>query len=421
MESTNLLSLILKTAIILSVVWLLWALLLRKVTRFSFVRGYLISGTILSILMPIFLPTLQKSSLFPTTNQPVEITYTLQAVIAQSSVAATSSINWLHAFTILFLSVSGFYLLKIFVQLYKIFHLASIGKKRKSDGIIIIEHNKDISPFSFLHLCFINPSLLPPTKMEDVIIHERAHATKMHSVDIILVEFVGVFQWFNPFYWLLRNALVEIHEYQADRTAISLKTDPHAYLDAIVSLAFNGVALPIGNNFNKSLTLKRLAMINIGKKSKWAILKLALAIVVSTPVLLAVSSETEAASIVGEHLIEITEKNDPPQKKEGEVFHQVEEMPKFNGEAHEKFQEFIAEHLKYPDEAKQKGLEGRVFANFIVETDGTVSNVKIVRGVHPLLDAEVIRVIELSPKWTPGKQRGQEVRTTFTFPILFKK
>jgi TonB family protein len=76
--------------------------------------------------------------------------------------------------------------------------------------------------------------------------------------------------------------------------------------------------------------------------------------------------------------------------------------------------------LTYPQEAKDKGIHGRITISFTVGTDGKVSNVKVLRGVNPLLDNEAKRVIEMSPAWTPGKMGGKPVPVTYTFPVIYK-
>jgi len=98
----------------------------------------------------------------------------------------------------------------------------------------------------------------------------------------------------------------------------------------------------------------------------------------------------------------------------------VEEMPNFGEGGIDQFRnEYIAKNLKYPDVAAENGIQGRVYINFVVEPDGRVTNVKVVRGVDPSLDKEAVRVVSSSPKWKPGKQRGKPVRVQFTIPIIF--
>jgi protein TonB len=100
-------------------------------------------------------------------------------------------------------------------------------------------------------------------------------------------------------------------------------------------------------------------------------------------------------------------------------FVSVEEMPKFPG-GDAALLKFLAEAIKYPEDAIANGLEGRVTLRFVVSSDGSVKQVEILRGVHPVLDTEAIRVVSTLPKWTPGKQGGKPVPVYFTVPVSFK-
>ena len=116
----------------------------------------------------------------------------------------------------------------------------------------------------------------------------------------------------------------------------------------------------------------------------------------------------------------IVAKQEEPIEEE-EVFFIAEDMPMFNGkDASDGFREYVAKNLKYPDIAAENGIQGTVYIQFVVEPSGSVSNVKVLRGVDPALDKEAVRIVQSSPKWTPGKQRGKPVRVSFTFPITFK-
>mgnify|MGYP001208146540 CR=1 FL=1 len=105
--------------------------------------------------------------------------------------------------------------------------------------------------------------------------------------------------------------------------------------------------------------------------------------------------------------------------EEEEIFIVVEEMPVFEGGDINAFSNYIAKSIKYPESAAENGIQGKVIVSFIVEPDGKVTNVKVVRGIDPALDQEAVRVIESSPKWQPGKQRGRPVRVNLTFPVVF--
>ena len=118
--------------------------------------------------------------------------------------------------------------------------------------------------------------------------------------------------------------------------------------------------------------------------------------------------------------VEIMEFNEEEEEEEeAEIFFIVEDMPGFGRGKRTGDRKYIMQNLKYPEIAAENGISGRVFVRFVVEPNGSVSNVNVVRGVDPALDAEAVRVVKSSPKWTPGKQRGKPVRVSFTFPINF--
>jgi protein TonB len=97
----------------------------------------------------------------------------------------------------------------------------------------------------------------------------------------------------------------------------------------------------------------------------------------------------------------------------------VEVMPSFRGGDEKKFRDWVQNRAVYPEEAVNNKIKGTVMLTFVVEKDGSVSDVNIVRGVHPLLDNEALKVVSESPKWSPGLQRGQPVRVIFIIPIIF--
>ena len=101
-------------------------------------------------------------------------------------------------------------------------------------------------------------------------------------------------------------------------------------------------------------------------------------------------------------------------------FQMVEEKPSFHGGDSNQFSKWVNQRLVYPESLKKQGIQGRVTLQFTVQTDGTVSNVRVLRGVHPDLDNEAVRVVSSSPKWKPGKYKDKEVPVTYTFPVIFQ-
>lgn len=110
---------------------------------------------------------------------------------------------------------------------------------------------------------------------------------------------------------------------------------------------------------------------------------------------------------------------DTKEEESTTVYFVVEDMPKFINEI-KNFNEYLKKELQYPQEAKEKKLEGTVYVQFTVGKDGYIKDAKVVRGSHPALDQEALRIVYSSPKWKPGTQRGIAVDVILTFPIIFK-
>lgn len=111
--------------------------------------------------------------------------------------------------------------------------------------------------------------------------------------------------------------------------------------------------------------------------------------------------------------------SEPPKKEETKVYDEVEQMPSFPGGI-AALMSFLSNNINYPKEAFENGIQGRVVCTFVVERDGSITDIRVVRGVHPLLDKEARRVLQQMPCWIPGKQNGDAVRVKFTVPVTFR-
>ena len=125
-----------------------------------------------------------------------------------------------------------------------------------------------------------------------------------------------------------------------------------------------------------------------------------------------------------EHVLKVTEKvvdEVPPAVEETKVFDVVEQMPRFPGDNGDGavLNGWLSKNLRYPPIAEENGIKGRVVCQFVVERDGSITDIKVVRPVDPSLDKEAVRVIKAMPKWIPGKQNGSSVRVKFTLPVTF--
>jgi protein TonB len=103
-----------------------------------------------------------------------------------------------------------------------------------------------------------------------------------------------------------------------------------------------------------------------------------------------------------------------------QVFVKVENMPEFQGGGINAFRKWVQQHLDYPTIAAENGIEGTVYVRFVVDKDGSISNVTVIRGVDPSLDEEAVKTVQSAPEWEPGSQRGKPVRVQFNLPIVFR-
>ena len=129
-----------------------------------------------------------------------------------------------------------------------------------------------------------------------------------------------------------------------------------------------------------------------------------------------INADVDQNEVIEEYVAPEIEEEDI---QEAEIFTIVEEMPDFPG-GMQKLADYLAKNIKYPQMARESGIQGRVFVNFVIEPDGSVSNVNVMRSLGGGCDEEAVRVVKSMPKWKPGKQRGKAVRVSYILPVNFQ-
>ena len=282
-------------------------------------------------------------------------------------------------------------------------------------------------PFSFFGWIFVHRGSVKPDEEAEVLAHETAHVRQWHSVDVVLMELLTVVCWWNPFAWLMKRETRENLEYLADRSVIRSGFNPRGYQYHLVALACQNGKAGLINSFNLSNLKKRIIMMNKRRTNRTGYLKYALFAFPAFALLMlgnmsCTSEKKQADESVKEQPVSVPDSVDQPVAVplvEDTIYNVVEEMPQFPGGV-SKQMEFISQNLQYPKSAQEQGIQGRVIAQYVVEKDGSVSNIRVIRGVSEELDAEAVRVLKLMPKWTPGKQNGKPVRCRYTIPVQFR-
>ncbi len=308
---------------------------------------------------------------------------------------------------------------------------------------------------------------------EPIMLHELCHLRCRHWIDLLGAQAVIILQWYNPAAWLMREELKTLHEYQADSAVIKAGTDIRQYQILLIKKAVGARFPSLANSLNHSKLKKRVTMMYKSNPSalrrlRAAALVPALALGLAVTGIPAVASALESAAsasvskgtenqpsgqtaptanviqgnpeiyldgkrITSEELqamdpstikgmkidkatniIYATTKEDGDKGGKSKVT-----MATFPG-GETAIYRFVAQNMKYPVEAQKKKIEGRVVVKFSISATGKVSDVKVVRSVDPLLDAEAVRVVSLLPDFTPAQMDSKPVATEFALPVQFK-
>ena len=287
--------------------------------------------------------------------------------------------------------------IRFFIQLAGIIRLAFRCRKAKIGNTNVHLLRQASGPFSFFHWIFIHPTSHTEDELSEILTHEQTHANQWHSIDVLVSEIVCIFCWFNPFAWLIRSEMRINHEYLADRKVVTSGYDRKTYQYHLLGLKQNQpAAANLYNNFSVLPLKNRIKMLN-RKRTRNIMRSKYLMFIPVTALLILFSNCTNTGKEEStEEKAEVkyipTEVKPDTVDIANAVFDMVEEMPEFKG-GNKALMDYLAANLQYPKGAETKGTQGRVIVQFIVNTDGSIDNAKVLRSVDPELDAEALRVI----------------------------
>ena len=425
---------ILPVAISLMVLWVAYRLLFTNSNRFQFNRAFLLSALLFSLALPLMglfmgqnapqVMRLKESLLHGFMLDEITISYgeptatTLpEVVVSQPAGFHISLWKVLGVIYLIGVLVMGLFFL---FKMGKLVALIIRSPKQKMDGYTAVYTHKEQGSFSFFRYAFFPDETVSP----DIVRHERSHIAHGHSWDILFVELMMVLQWFNPFIYLYKRELQSLHEYTADHDVVANGVDKKNYMMLILQQCTAVDFSTMSNNFSLILTKKRIKMITRNEKARrlwWRLL----ATIPVLALLLIVNARASAQQVkkTDETVYEISTKDITNIKikhvDNDSIYQIVEVMPEFPGGAAAMFT-YLSGNIKYPEEAKDKGISGRVFISFVVEKDGSVNQVQVKKGIGGGCDEEAVRVVQAMPKWKPGLQKGKPVRVSYLLPITFK-
>ena len=418
---TELLLYIARSGLYLGVFFAFYMLVMRRTTFFRLNRCALLIGSVICVLLPLFKV---KTTSFSVGAGPLSIVGmeepALEGVQAPGLFwpAAISAVYGLGALAVILFTL---------ISITRMYRLIKTGEKRQVDGYRTYVLDGNQASFSFGRTIVIckkdfeeNPAIFT---------HEKMHVRFCHYIDLLLFRLIQIVWWWNPLVWIMRTELGLLHEYEADESVIKKGVDATQYQLLLVRKAVGEQRFSLASGFQHAKLKNRIAMMVKPSSNGW--IRLSYLALIPLLTLLAYAcnpaknntkhSEEMLDSEITEAPATTAEQADPDAGQEVIPFQLIEQKPTFDGGDANKFAEWVNSQLKYPDAAKKAGTEGRVLLEFTVNTDGTMSNFKILKGVSPELDAEVLRVMSsCSQKWEPGVQDGKPVPVSFAFPVVFK-
>lgn len=432
---TTLLVYFLKVNLAMAVLYICYTLLFRNDTFFRLRRAALLSIYLIAFLYPLL-----DISAWLSNRESVTEMINLYSTILPQAIATTGNDAPMHLHTswpmmikggllLIYLAGVALLLVRCLIELFTVIRIRLIAPKRLINRTTVYQLPKAEEAYSFFGWIFIAPEGYSRQTLEEILVHEKTHVRQLHSIDVVLAELAGILCWINPFAWLLKREISSNHEYLADEQVMLAGYNKKEYQYHLIGLEHPDVAIAkLYNNFSVLPLKRRITMLNkkrtgsVGKVKYLTLLPLAAGLLLLNNIdaMARIVNNQEAVAVEQtDAALERTDASQPLPPDEDKVYEVADVMPEFPGGQMELLK-FLARNIKYPAESVQKKEEGRVQMGFIINKDGSVSDVRVLKGVSPALDAEAIRVIKSMPTWTPGKVKGEIVRISYTAPITFK-
>ena len=290
-------------------------------------------------------------------------------------------------------------------------------------GNTIVLTDYTISPFCFFHYIVMSRDDYANNR-GFILTHEQEHIRLRHYIDLIILQVATIIQWFNPFVWLIGKNLKAIHEFEVDEAVLNKGIDATQYQQFLVIKAVGNRLQPFANNLNKESLKRRIIMMNQKKSNRWMMLKALFVIPVATlavSVFANTSDMSSMAKAANTTTNSISTNNMQTKQSDIKSSDKVEVMPEFKG-GNKAMMEFLMMNMKYPESAVKAKQQGKAVVGFVIKKDGTVSDVYIVKSTgYDVLDNEAMRVVKSMPAWEPGKQKGKPVDVKYFVPITFRQ
>ena len=289
---TTVVNFVFESGFSLTIFTLVYLLFLRRETFFVLNRIYLMAAVLFSILLPFIhfqvagaMPSVMLGEVTVTATSYQNLLGTVTVYGTRLTGVIERTIQSIGLIRLIYLSGTAVFLILFLYRLFQVVTLILNNESEVKNGIRIVKIDRDTTPFSFFSFVFINRNNADSKGMKEMLAHEMEHVRQGHSFDVLILELLTIFQWFNPFVWLLKRSIRENHEFLADHGVLKPGVSSAAYRMLLLNSSF--VQQPvIANNFNYSLVKIRIKMITKIKSPKTAAFKLSMGILVTAALLM---------------------------------------------------------------------------------------------------------------------------------------
>ncbi|MFA0960663.1 TonB family protein [Roseivirga sp. BDSF3-8] len=395
-----------------------YRLVLAGEKSFSFNRFYLLGSLLLMFLLPLLHINTQAGGV-----GDLSTIYLPEVEMNGGKNVSTNeaTIHWGLWVLWSYLAISAILFIRLVSNLTNIMQRVRKAESSTEDGYRLVHVREDVPVSTFFHYIFWPQHMSLSTEEQSMVLkHEITHVKQWHTLDLLLVNTLASLFWILPVWKQYRKAFEETHEYLADREVLR-NTTPQSYGSLIAKYTLKQSGLTLTHSFANQ-SLKRITMMKNTLNSIKP-MKLLMAFPLAAVMFWTVSCEE--SDVIEEEQTEqpVLKEHTTIESEAGElpddVLTIVDEQPMPEG-GFPAIAQHIQETLKYPGEAEKLGIEGRVYVQFIVNTDGSISNVKAIKGIGHGCDAEAIRVVSEMPHWNPGIKDGETVKVRMVLPIVYK-
>lgn len=406
---------IVRCALYLTLFYAFFLLLMKNTDFFRFNRVALAVGTAACLVLPLLRPELPSEGVQLAERVSAAVYTELEPVmLAQWQGSGISTAGLLLG---IYASGLGVCAIAVVISYVKLASALRKVKPVSRDGCLV--HISDTPAVSF---CWMRHIFISRSDLEDnpaIYSHELMHARFHHSIDVAAFSFILIFQWFNPLIWMMWVQLKNMQEYEADKALVDRGINATQYQLLLVKKAVGEKLFLMASGFNHTKLKNRLAMLQKEKSNGWYRLTYLLCIPLLSGAMILCGQTTASAAKPNVKPVVAESAEIQKDSTAKANYYEIDVKPTFNGGNASEFLKWFLENIKFPETSAKEGVTGTVHVQMTISSTGKVKDVKILRGVNEEIDAEVLRVTNSSPDWTPGYHKGKAVDVTYLFPAKF--